>query len=74
MGMKEQLKTGGQKSKEKYANHCKRGNKNKSSFSYLTPLHCFIKEYSCDGKTREKEVNFTNVCFHCLSEIQTRLI
>lgn len=40
MGMREQLKTGGQKSKEKYANHCKRGNKNKSSLSYLTPLHC----------------------------------
>lgn len=46
------LKAGGQKSKEKYANHCKSDDENKTSLSYLTPPHCFIKEYICGSKAR----------------------
>lgn len=59
MGMREQLKTGGQKSKEKYANHCKRGNKNKSSLSYLTPLHN-EELYTVVGKQSKKEMRSNN--------------
>jgi len=55
MGVWEQAEGRRTKSQEKYANHCKSG-KNKSALSYLTPLHCFIKEYSCNSKTWENKV------------------